>query len=228
MNQTRDALHRIATHVLARARFAATGRFGLRAAPGGFATPAFGEAVEVLRVDGDLLVRERAGHSSAIALDGATLADVAAFAGADLAAPFAAGSDTPPIGDPGAPLSVALDDALALADWWHLGWQGLDSVCAGARDAQTIQLWPEHFDAGTSVATGDGPDDRCNLGVSPGDEYRDEPYLYVGPWGSERPGDGAYWNAPFGAAITRGEVLRNPHPRRAAVEFFAEGLRRLG
>ena len=39
MNPTRDELQRIATHVLARARFAATGRFGLRATPGGFGTP---------------------------------------------------------------------------------------------------------------------------------------------------------------------------------------------
>ena len=47
MNPTRDVLKRIATHVLARRRYAATGRFGLRATPGGFGTPAFGDTVEV-------------------------------------------------------------------------------------------------------------------------------------------------------------------------------------
>ena len=69
MNPTRDALQRVATHVLARARFAATGRFGLRATPGGFGTPAFGDGVEVLRVAGEVLVRERDGHASATPLE---------------------------------------------------------------------------------------------------------------------------------------------------------------
>jgi hypothetical protein len=27
--------------------------------------------------------------------------------------------------------------------------------------------------------------------------------VYVGPWGPERPGDAEFWNAPFGAYVTR-------------------------
>ncbi len=38
-----------------------------------------------------------------------------------------------------------------------------------------------------------------NLGFSPGDSFCPDPYVYVGPWGSERPGTPDYWNAPFGA-----------------------------
>lgn len=34
---------------------------------------------------------------------------------------------------------------------------------------------------------------------APGDSYHPEPYLYVAPWEAERPGDVAYWNAPFGS-----------------------------
>ena len=38
---TRRALHRIAAHVLGRRRYQVAGRFGLRASPAGFATPAW-------------------------------------------------------------------------------------------------------------------------------------------------------------------------------------------
>lgn len=222
MNPTRDALQRVATHVLARARHASTGRFGLRATPGGFGTPAFGDAVEVLRVSGDALVRERDGRASAMPLHGATLADLAAFAGVDLTTPFSAGDDTVPIGDAHAALSIDAAEVARLADWWHLGWRILDTVAAGARDAMAIQLWPEHFDAGTSVAIGEA--DRCNLGASPGDGFSDEPYLYLGPWSDARPGDAAYWNAGFGAVLTRREVLAAPDPFLAGVQFLRRGL----
>jgi hypothetical protein len=223
-NPTRDALQRVATHVLARARFAATGRFGLRATPGGFGTPAFGDAVEVLRVAGVVLVRERDGHASATPLDGATLADLAAFVGTDLRAPFEAGRDAAPLGDPDERLVIDADAATVLADWWHLGWRALDAATTDAVDPMAIQLWPEHFDAGTSVAIDTGENDRCNLGASPGDSFNDAPYLYVGPWTEDRPGDASYWNAPFGAVIARSTLVASPDPYVAAVEFFRRGL----
>ena len=220
VNRTRDALQRVATHVLARARYAAAGRFGLRATPGGFGTPAFGDAVEVLRVSGGVLVHERDGHASSMAIDGATLAALAEFAGADLGVPFEAGHDTPPLGDVDEPLTVDSGQAAALAAWWHLGWQVIDTAAADQRDAMALQLWPEHFDAGTSVAVGDDDGDRCNLGVSPGDSFSDEPYLYVGPWTNRRPGDTSYWNAPFGAVLTRTQVEDGAD----ALAFLRRGL----
>lgn len=224
MNPTRDALHRVATHVLARGRQAATGRFGLRATPGGFGTPAFGNAVEVLRVAGDGLVRERGGRASTMPLNGATLADLAAFAGVDLTTPFDAGSDTPSVGDVHAALSVDATEAARLADWLHFGWRALDTAIAPAPDAMAIQLWPEHFDAGTSVAVGESGTDRCNLGASPGDAFSDEPYLYVGPWSDRRPGDAEFWNAPFGAVLRRHAAVAAADPFAAAVEFLTTGL----
>jgi hypothetical protein len=222
VNPTRAVLHRVATHVLARARHAATGRFGLRVTPGGFGTPAFGDGVEVLRVAGGGLVRERDGRASTMPLDGATLADLAAFAAADLSTPFDVGVDTPPLGDPHERLAVDDSEVARLADWWHLGWRVLDTVAAAASDAMAIQLWPEHFDAGTSVAVADG--DRCNLGASPGDGLSDEPYLYLGPWSDARPGDPSYWNAPFGAVLLRSQVLEARDPFGAAIDFFGRGL----
>ena len=72
------------------------------------------------------------------------------------------------------------------------------------------------------------PGRRCNLGASPGDERHPDPYLYVGPWGDERPGDDGYWNAPFGAVLGHAEVVDSDSPLRTATAFFHDGIRRLG
>jgi hypothetical protein len=53
---TRDGLHRVAEHLLAVARYAASGEIGLVPAPGGFRTPPFGPDGRFLAVDGTELV----------------------------------------------------------------------------------------------------------------------------------------------------------------------------
>src|SRR3954470_6306012 len=53
--RTRTAWHTLAERVLAPARHAASGRIGLRPAPGGFATPEFGTGCTIA-VDGTELV----------------------------------------------------------------------------------------------------------------------------------------------------------------------------
>jgi hypothetical protein len=200
---TRTELQRVAVHLLARRRHAATGRFGLRATPGGFGTPAFGPdgAPEVLRTDGAVLVHEVGGSVRSWPLPGASLRELAAAVGADLTTELSVGHDTPPLGDPDAPLEIEAGAAERLGARLDLGWRALDRVIATAEAPATVQLWPEHFDAGTSVAVGPGPDDRANLGASLGDGFHADPYLYVGPWGPERPGDPDYWTAPFGAVL---------------------------
>jgi hypothetical protein len=220
--RTRAELQRVAAHVLARRRHAATGRFGLRATPGGFGTPAFGSdgALEVLRTDGAVLVHEVGGEVRSWPMPGASLRELASAVGADLATELSVGHDTPPIGDPEAPLEIDPAEAERLGAWLDLGWQALDRVLAGAGWPATGQLWPEHVDAGTTVAVGPGPDDRANLGASLGDGFHPEPYLYVGPWGPERPGDPAYWTAPFGAVLGIDEV---PDVATAA-EFLQRGV----
>lgn len=218
-------LRRIATQVLARRRFAVTGRFGLRVAPGGFATPAFGpaDALEVVRVAGTALVHEVGADATVTPLVGSTLAGLAEAVGVDLGEPFAVGHDTPPLGDVDALLAIDAAAAAELAAWFDLGVKALDAVAATAARPSTSQLWPEHFDVAAAVAVGPGPDDRCNLGASAGDGFSPEPYLYVGPWGSDRPGDPAYWNAPFGAVLPRSAVPSLD----AAVAFLAHGVERL-
>jgi hypothetical protein len=220
---TRAELHRVAAHVIARRRFLVTGRFGLRATPGGFGTPLFGDD-EVLRIDGVILLRERRVDDRAVtefhAVDRATLRDLAGFADVELDAGFSVGNDTPELGDPDTPLRIDGASVAVMAEWYRRGAEAVDESVAGlgaAGDATVAQIWPEHFDMGTDVAVGSG---RANLGVSPGDSLSAEPYLYVGPWSADRPGDAAYWNASFGALATWSEIS----DADAAAAFFARGL----
>jgi len=107
-----------------------------------------------------------------------------------------------------------------------LGWRVLDTVVSElpAKWTQsTVQLWPEHFDLGTGLDCGRGDGDGVNLGFSAGDAFSEEPYAYVGPWGPERPGDPAFWNAPFGALATRSQAGDVP----TCVAFLRSGLARL-
>jgi hypothetical protein len=220
---TRLALHQVAVHILARRRKAVTGRIGLRPAPGGLATPPFGEAAEVVRVSGGLLVVERAGDAVAAPLT--TLGAAADLVGVDLGVDLSVGAETPPLADPAAPLAIDPTDVRRLADRWALGAEVLDEVAAlpAVTRASVAQLWPEHFDHASVVSVGD---DRYNVGASPGDAAEPGPYLYVGPWGDERPGDPDLWNAPFGAVLRWAELDgAPPDERRArAGEFLARRL----
>ena len=223
---TLDILHRVAAHVLAHRRFDMSGRCGLRASPGGFATPAFGTDPEVIRISGVTLVREVGGTSAFAPISGSTLRDLAAFVGVDLDANFNCGEEIPPLGDADVPFDLDVEAATKIADWYSLGWNVLDAVLATLpieAESATVQLWPEHFDAATTVELPSGK--RVNLGFSPGDAFERDPYLYVGPWGSERGGDPEFWNAPFGAVLRWSQVYELPDPAVSCQEFIRVGLR---
>ncbi|MGH9271694.1 MAG: hypothetical protein ACRDZ2_10525, partial [Ilumatobacteraceae bacterium] len=188
---TKTALQQLAVHVLARRRFEVTGRFGLRPSPGGVATPAFGEEVEVVRIDGDLLVHERGSEARVEPIS--TLAAAAELVGADLSADFSAGGDTPPLGPVDDPLAVDAAEVRRLGAWWAFGVEVIDHVTGTGpwrTTATTLQLWPEHFDVGGAVTVESA---AINLGASPGDEFEADPYLYVGPQTNDRPGEPCYW-----------------------------------
>jgi hypothetical protein len=225
LTTTRLDLQRVATHILARRRHTVSGHFGLRATPGGIGTPAFESAdgLEVVRTSGTSLVHEIGERLRVVPMDGATLADLASVVGVDLTADFTVGKDTPAAGDVGTPLQLDSGVVGELADWYDLGWRALDVIGLTATTPAPTQLWPEHFDASCPVAVGPGPDDRCDLGVSSGDHHHEEPYLYVGPWVSRRPGDEGYWNASFGAVLPRSPTTSVED----AVAFFREGVSRL-
>jgi len=225
---TRSALHVVSAHVLGRRRYEVTGRFGLRATPGGVGTPAFGDPLEVVRVSGTILIRELGSDSATLAIPGRSLRQLAEFAGTDVDRPFSVGGQTPPVGDPDRP--IELDDATVgvLAGWFALGWVVMDRFLEGLPDGAgpaAIQLWPEHFDAATNVGVPGGA--RLNVGFSPGDDFEPEPYAYVGPWGPERPGDPDFWNAPFGAVLSASKVLNHHDPVALSLDFLETGLRAL-
>lgn len=223
-NQTRLALQQLAVHVLARRRFIVTGKFGLRPSPGGLATPAFGDDIELVRIDGDLLVHERGGAATIEPIS--TLAAAAELVGVDLSTDFSVGTNTPalpPIDDP-----LTLDQAAvrALGSWWAFGVEVIDNVVGTGswrNDTTTLQLWPEHFDVGATVTVGGTP---VNVGASPGDEYEPDPYLYVGPTTADRPRADMYWNAPFGAVRRAAEIDPGDAGRTAAIDFLRQGLER--
>jgi len=153
---TRESLHKVAEHVMAKASYASIGHIGLRAHTGGFATQEF---------DGRRIVCANA-QLDGIAIDGATLRDLGARDDVDL--PYA-----PQTKFDDEPLTVDKRSAQGLADWYGLVAVALQSVAPA--DAAEQQIWPEHFDLATTF-------NDTNYGGSPGDDTYPEPYLYVGPF----------------------------------------------
>jgi len=229
---TRDSLQHLAAHIVARARAQATGEISLRVAPGGFGTPMFGDERIQVRISGPWLVREvdaaDASMARATALDGSTLAELAALAQVDLDTDLDVGHDTPELGDIHARVHVDAAAAQALAAWYSVGQQALDRVVGalpGSATPTAVRLWPEHFDVAIDAEA--APGFRVNLGASPGDGFHDEPYAYVGPWTDDRPGDPAFWNAPFGAVLGHDALVGVDDPVAELTEFFLDGMRRL-
>ena len=242
----RRTLQVVATHVIARRLHDATGRFGLRATPGGFGTPQFETSDtgrERLRLAGDRLVRERldpTASTTSTPVDGVTLAELAAFAGVRLdhdddvddgdAERFSVGHDTPSLGDTDHPLTIGVETFRAIGDWFAVVAAALDAVAGSATDPRSTpsvaQIWPEHFDLAVDLAFDPNRADirRANVGGSVGDGFEAEPYLYVGPWTDDRPGDPEFWNAPFGAVLRRTDLLASHDPAGSAAAFFDRGL----
>ena len=211
---TRDGLHRLAEHVLAAARYAATGKIGLMPSPGGFGTPPFGADGQFLAVDGTELVVGGAAGTRRTTLT--TIRAAAEFAGVTPGAPARVYKPATPL-NLDEPLLIDPRAARLLAEWYQLGAQAMSGLAAEiAGDEPTaVVLWPEHFDAGMTAAA-------INYGASPGDDQVTDPYLYVGPHDGPPPGDPAFWNAPFGAART----FRQIGTVAEAAAFFRDGRAR--
>jgi hypothetical protein len=211
---TRDALHRVAEQVVARA-CKPENEIALRQTPGGFGTPPFefeGRALQV-RVEGaDIVVEE---DQSARGAPIVSIGEAAEFVGASLFVGGMPGDRTPLGIDPGA--------AAALADFYAFGagaLQALLGAMSPADEPSTITLWPEHFDIAFEAGA-ESLGRRANYGASPGDGDHPEPYLYVGPWQPQT--SGGIWNATgfAGAELTYAELLAAADPEECAADFFA-------
>lgn len=195
---TRVSLHGIAELLLAGPQFREHGTIRLRVLPGAISTIAAPD----LRVD-ESAVRTQ---DTVAQVRGATYAEIGARLGVVAGAPeglYKQGSGEQPSDRPFLDPEVArvLLDALDRGD---------QALRRFAPDRVPV-LWPEHFDVAVTV-------DEVNYGVSLGDGYLDEPYMYVGP---HQPRTGPFWNAPFGAARPLAATVEE------VAEFFAEGHRLL-
>jgi hypothetical protein len=186
--ETLDALHTVAEHILAAARYHATGKIGLRSIHGGVTTPTFdGRRVEV--VGGDLVVYD--GVDDVLREPVTTLRSAATLVGVEAGMPDTVYRPTTPL-DLDAGLEIDPDAMTAIAEWYELISDALGEFVGMHQDEAPgeAELWPEHFDLALSMSD-------VNYGGSPGDAVHPEPYLYVGPFS---PRSGPFWNESFGAS----------------------------
>jgi hypothetical protein len=209
----------LAEHVLAPARYAASGHIGLAIGEGGFLTPSFGSGPTTVGLIDDELVVHSGSQERRTRVS--TLRQAASFAGSRLGAP----ADVYPPAtacEPDAPLAIDRSTARQIMSWYGQvdaalrrlltleGGQGTEGT-EGTVPEPT--LWPEHLD----VAIGIGD---VNFGGLAGDETVADPYVYVGPPPQAIRDDHSYFTLPFGAARTWREVTTTD----AIVSFFSEGL----
>jgi hypothetical protein len=213
--RTREALHRLAEHVLAPARHRANGKIGLRFTYRGFGTPFFGDDRQV-RVEGAELILH-VGHE-VIRAPLASLGTAAALLHIEPGAPE--GVYTPSTAlDADLPLEVDEVASLALGDWYGFCASVLEQLRSEASDATRVQLWPEHLDLAVDLGM-EALGRRANYGGSPGDAEHPGPYLYVGPWTAMQ---GAFWNEAFGASLPYSSLLAAADQRETALAFFRQG-----
>ncbi len=223
--ETRGKLHQLAFFALAPARYKAVGRMGLRATPGGFGTPEFDG--RVARIEGDLLVNESGGNVASQTIS--TIRSACDFFGIEYEEVWFPdfGDPLPPLA-PSAELSVDVDGALAIADWFQFG----TDVLARLRgyglpedEVSETQIWPEHFDAAIEMGA-EALGQRASFGASPGDAAHPEPYVYVSAWGKIYRSN-RYWNdeAFNGASLGYDRLAEDADPVTAALAFMLEGHR---
>jgi hypothetical protein len=214
----RDA-HRLAYSVVAEARRASNGRFGLRWTKGGFGTPFFAKDSQV-RIEGTNVVVQ---VGDAIRFEPITTLGAAAnFVGVK-ASTDAAEEDSPPLGDLDRPLELDGPIVAFLDDWFGFAWSVLEELrtIEGGVDVGRTQLWPGHFDPAVEIGDADSGG-RATYGASPGDDQHPEPYLYVGVWG-DIDDDESFWNASSfkGATLGFDRFGDSGQPAAEAQAFFA-------
>jgi hypothetical protein len=218
--QTRDALHRVAEHVVAKARFLDDREIRLSAFPGGFATPPLSDGRRV-RVEANDLVIDGPDGSRRTTLT--TIGEAAAFARIEPGFPTELYEPATSF-DRDGPLNIDRGSAEALAAWYGFTADVLAEFAGEISVAHPspLILWPEHFDQAFYTEDADETR-RANYGASPGDDGHPEPYLYVGPWGAVGPND--FWNAAHfnGAVLSLSHLVGAGDPAQVALQFLRRG-----
>lgn len=228
--KTRDSLHQVAFFVVAPARYAATGKLGLRYTHRGFGTPFFRGATgedEQVRVESGLLVHQVGETVRSTSVS--TLEDATQFLGFEYREQWFDSFHDPLVSiGPPTRLEVEEEAAEAVGAWFGFATHVLERFRrADAEDISRVQLWPEHFDSATEAGSADAGQ-RASYGASPGDASHPEPYLYVTPWADFDESD-PYWNATgfAGAVLGHPELRAAKDPYATALDFYTTGLKTL-
>jgi hypothetical protein len=118
-----------------------------------------------------------------------------------------------------------------LVRWFDAAGAMLDEVKTGYTEgrADAVQCWPHHFDIATVVAfdpPGTENGRATGIGVSPGDHYYPQPYVYVSPYPLPKgaplpPLPLGHWHTEgFVGAIALAESILALEDRRAGVLAF--------
>lgn len=224
---TRLALHRLATYVIAPARYRQTERFGLRAAENGFGTPLFGD--RRIRVEGAELIDEAGDEVRRAPIT--SLSAAADFLAEPIDPDTAAEHDSPEVGDADADLGIDAEASLWLGNWFNAAFDALNALRGddASVDPSEAQLWPGHFDP--AIEEGD-ENHRASYGASPGDHSITEPYLYVSAWWPDRldlDRNDPFWNADafVGTVLKVSDFPNDADPVEVAINFWRKGRDRL-
>ncbi|MGA9276172.1 hypothetical protein [Ilumatobacter sp.] len=228
---TRLAMHRVAAYVVSPARRQAMGRMGLRAAPGGLATPTFSgpNGMTTIGIRGDDIVVDSDSGRGTQPLS--TLSAAGAFVGVDPDVGWARELDIPEPGGLDDDLAIDSNDAAALAVWFRFGWGILDELSLDDDSPHSTEptLWPEHFDPAIEIGDPTGTT-RASYGFSPGDVNQDAsagseplPYIYVAPWYPDDKPTSEYWSAGRMAVLRYSDLITDSDPTSAARAFLLEG-----
>ncbi|MFL6243210.1 MAG: hypothetical protein ACJ73V_09325, partial [Acidimicrobiia bacterium] len=221
---TRAAWHTLAEHVLARARYDANGKIGLRYTRGGVGTPWFRARDQdaQARLEGTNVVVHEHGEARSAPVttvaEAAELARVQPGAPEDVYAPATSWT-------PDAPLVLDARSVEFLGAWFGFAASVLEQLRAEADPADEparVQLWPEHFDLSVDLGA-DHAGHRGTFGASPGDDADPDPYLYVTHWADVA--EDEYWNEQQfpGASLTVVTLAAAPDQRESALTFFRRG-----
>ena len=117
----------------------------------------------------------------------------------------------------GAAFSPNKNHLAAIAQWFTFG----QTVLAGNGE---LRVWPHHLDMGFwSPSEIEGK--SIGGGLSPGDAHFDQPYIYVNPYGVDKPDslpelEQGHWITQwFGAVLTAEELASSHDPETVGAEF---------
>lgn len=186
--------------------------------------------------DLSLIVLDQASTVAAIPLSGSTirkaadvLRDVLASAGLDREHTLEFdGLPQHPVGN-GAAFDGSDTVAFAeLAHWFANAHIALDALREHTHGSD-VRCWPHHFDIATLATV--GPGQSCGAGLTPGDEWYQEPYFYVNAYPSPPAdrvvgtldGGGTWHTTGWTGAVLPGSRLRDVATEQAAqVQSFLD------